>query len=402
MELEFDKEIDAILRKARPNKGVLVGDDPPEPKEPRDQKRHVDADVIAAFVENALPDKAKQLYMEHFADCDLCRKQLAFGMQMLPNPVAEISLAPAISETKPETVPWYQSIFRTPNIAFTMGALVLAFGGILGYIILNQQEATTEAMLTPKDKVEQVRSAANVATESQAAMPTASEVPSIVDNANASAANSVAIGTSLMGSSDDAIATAKSGPNAMSAPAANAAPVSRSGQFQVDGASGSENTFIVDGQEAGNAQAAKKPAAASQPVTTDSAASGVATERDEKKATAEALKEEPKDADLAKRKMDDRAMRRDAAPPPAKSGPMQNRSNQSNAGQMSVTRTVGGKTFSNRDGAWYDTAYNGQATLNYRRGTSEYKKLDSGLRNIADTLGGTVVVVWKSKAYRIQ
>ena len=63
---------------------------------------------------------------------------------------------------------------------------------------------------------------------------------------------------------------------------------------------------------------------------------------------------------------------------------------------------VGGKTFNNRDGAWYDAAYNGQATADYRRGTAEYKKLDSGLRNVADTVGGTVVVVWKSKAYRIQ
>lgn len=390
MELEFDKEIDAILRKARGNTGVAEVN-----------SAHIDADAMAAFVENALPDKAKRLYMEHFADCDRCRKQLSFAVQMTDDAASE-NAAPAISETKTETVPWYQSIFRSPSLALTMGALVIAFGGVLGYLVLQRQSGTMNETLSQVREPEQQRAAAYTNTESSAAMPTASEVPSIVDNANASAANSVAIGTSLMGSSDDAIATAKSGPNAMSAPAANAAPVSRSGQFQVDGASGSENNFIVDGQEAGNAQAAKKPAAASQPVTTDSAASGVATERDEKKATAEALKEEPKDADLAKRKMDDRAIRRDAAPPPAKSGPMQNRSNQSNAGQMSVTRTVGGKTFSNRDGAWYDTAYNGQATLNYRRGTSEYKKLDSGLRNIADTLGGTVVVVWKSKAYRIQ
>ena len=69
---------------------------------------------------------------------------------------------------------------------------------------------------------------------------------------------------------------------------------------------------------------------------------------------------------------------------------------------MTVKRKVGGKTFDNRNGAWYDSAYRGQTTTNYRRGTDEYKKLDRGLRNIADTIGGTVVVVWKEKAYRIQ
>lgn len=69
---------------------------------------------------------------------------------------------------------------------------------------------------------------------------------------------------------------------------------------------------------------------------------------------------------------------------------------------MPLTRTVSGKTFNKRDGAWYDSAYRGQATVNVRRGTDEFKKLDGGLRNIAITLGGTVVVVWKEKTYRIQ
>ncbi len=69
---------------------------------------------------------------------------------------------------------------------------------------------------------------------------------------------------------------------------------------------------------------------------------------------------------------------------------------------MPVTRVVGGRSFNNRNGVWYDTAYHGQATSNFRRGTEEYKKLDGGLRNIANTLGGTVVIVWKQKAYRIQ
>ena len=71
MELEFDKEIDAILRKARDGVAVASTTGP-----------HLDADTIAAFAENALPDKAKLLYVEHFADCDSCRKQLSFVMQM--------------------------------------------------------------------------------------------------------------------------------------------------------------------------------------------------------------------------------------------------------------------------------------------------------------------------------
>jgi hypothetical protein len=66
------------------------------------------------------------------------------------------------------------------------------------------------------------------------------------------------------------------------------------------------------------------------------------------------------------------------------------------------TRTLAGKTFTFADGVWYDSAYKRGATVNVRRGTDEYNKLDADLRAIAQKIGGTVVVVWKGKAYRIQ
>lgn len=64
--------------------------------------------------------------------------------------------------------------------------------------------------------------------------------------------------------------------------------------------------------------------------------------------------------------------------------------------------SVGGKNFRRENNVWYDSAYRGQATVNVARGTNEYKKLDANLRAVAENLGGTVVVVWKQKAYRIQ
>ena len=73
----------------------------------------------------------------------------------------------------------------------------------------------------------------------------------------------------------------------------------------------------------------------------------------------------------------------------------------SSSGGTSDRRQAGGKTFARRDGAWYDSAYHGQPTQNYRRGTDEYSKLDAGLRSIAEQIGGTVVVVWKGKAFRL-
>ncbi len=57
------------------------------------------------------------------------------------------------------------------------------------------------------------------------------------------------------------------------------------------------------------------------------------------------------------------------------------------------TTSVSGKTFKRAGNAWVDSAYKGQATTNITRGTKEYKKLDSGLRSIAENLGGTVIIV---------
>lgn len=66
------------------------------------------------------------------------------------------------------------------------------------------------------------------------------------------------------------------------------------------------------------------------------------------------------------------------------------------------TTSVGGKTFNRSNNTWVDAAYKGQATTNITRGTSEYKKLDADLRRIAENLGGTVIIVRKDKAYRIE
>ena len=63
---------------------------------------------------------------------------------------------------------------------------------------------------------------------------------------------------------------------------------------------------------------------------------------------------------------------------------------------------IGGKTFNRKNNVWYDASYNQQSTINITRGTEKYKKLDKGLRTIVENLGGTVIIVWKDKAYRIQ
>ena len=72
MEVEFDKEIDSLLRQAA-REGEFAFTNP-QSQIANPQSVHLDADEISAFAENALPQKARVNAMEHLAECMRCRK----------------------------------------------------------------------------------------------------------------------------------------------------------------------------------------------------------------------------------------------------------------------------------------------------------------------------------------
>lgn len=381
MELEFDKEMDAILR--RSGRGVLVGD------KPLDKPKHLDADAIAAFVENVIPAPTRRLYMEHFADCDRCRKLLSSTILM--NDSAATAAAPAaVIVAASEAIPWYQRLFRTPNLAIAMGALILTFSGVLGYMVLQNSQDTNVAMAPAADKEVQRG-------------PFASEPSAAAANAANVATNSAAnLAPAPAATAMDSMPETESKPLGRTTGPADSDD--RPSEI-VAGKPEADKGVTLDSVDIAREQPKlSKPAPAPEPVVTQSAPGMVGGVR------AEVERKEKDDAIALKKSAEDPRNRRDLPAAPAKSGPtrsvgpIQSQTNNqimNQAGEMAVTRAVGGKTFDNRNGAWYDRAYRNQATTNYRRGTAEYKKLDSGLRSIADNLGGTVVLVWKDKAFRI-
>ena len=67
------------------------------------------------------------------------------------------------------------------------------------------------------------------------------------------------------------------------------------------------------------------------------------------------------------------------------------------------TRSVGGRKFRRQGSAWVDVKFKTSMNLkSISRGSGEFNDLDSGLRSIAQELGGELIVVWKGKAYRIR
>lgn len=352
MELEFDKEIDAILRRARGATAVTARGD------------HLDADVFAAFAEGALPQASKQFYTKHLADCDRCRKLLSQAITMNTAAVSAADEAASTVTSVVEQSSWLANLLRAPSLALAMGALVLTFSAALGYLVLRNQQ--TDTAMVSQSEIEMQKGGPSAGIEANESVAN-SNAPSNT-TANAAASN-VAVSSAVANSNgrvDNTPVSADGLAAAAPKPAAEAPPTDKSvaerdlEKLKSDGKEGKDDTTLLGGvrQE-----------------TEDRRSSGNVSD----------------------------AKKKNPGGPTRSAGPVQSLP-QTNVQtyEMPVTRNAGGKKFTNRNGAWYDTAYRGQTTTNVRRGTDAYNKLDSGLRSIADSLGGTVVVVWKDKAYRIQ
>jgi hypothetical protein len=378
MELEFDKEMDALLRKARSGTDVAAA-----------KGKHLDADSIAAFSEGAVPDAVRHTYTAHLADCNSCRKALSH-VAVLNEPLvmkAAAGAAPqrAAAPSPLSSVPWYRALFRTPGLAAAFGVLVLLFGGVLIYLV-TQRGSTSDASVAMEKNV----------SNANATIPYAG----IDSNSNASE-------TSAMSNTTIAANTMSNPTRSMSSNASNStATTMTTGNEPLAGATGAGS------RQAPSGNATVQPlTAAPAPVlggTLDTggkvAEAKPKTLTEERKNKDEDLKQIARDRAIS----DDRLARGDAAAKKAaggasrSAGPLQNQIQTRQVSDLPVTRKVGGKTFHNSNGAWYDSAYHGQSTTNVRRGTDEFNKLDAGVRSIANDLGGVVVVVWKDKAYRIQ
>lgn len=381
MDSDFDKEIDTLLRKAQRDGPVLVGDN---------SSLHLDADELSAFAENAMPEKARAMQMTHLADCDRCRKILSnllvMNAEVAPEAAASLS-AITIAE---RALPWYKQLFLFPNLAYLMGSLVLVFGGFLAFTVL-QNSGTQDAVTVSQAPEPSTQGGPNFQVET--------ELAETNSTANA-AANVATTGGALTANSNSATARTSSIESGIAGPR-----------------TGSENNFATDGLSSADSVTSPPPpaaAAGARPEAKD------VRERD----------------DLAKMKVEDRSSgvplqdqakndamlkQRSVSNMPAQSGPMRNNDSQYNAqienmdrraaakkaaprdeDSSSGRKVVSGKTFERKQGVWYDTTFQGRPTINVRRGTAEFERLEGGLKSIANSLQGTIVVVWGAKAYRIQ
>jgi hypothetical protein len=378
MDFEFDKEIDSLLRRTA-GESVRAFD------------AHPDADEISLFAENALTTKARARAVEHLAECARCRKILSNVISFKTAAESEkihaeeSKMIPVALE-----IPWYRRLFAFPQITFAMGALVLVFAGIMAVLVLqtandsqnvsvarssNAVGETTKGTSGASSDGE-TRTVETYSTNSSNMSNSASVNPGMMSNSNMTTANIAPSNSTSM----NANSTAN-----VALPAFR--PQQPSADYNEPAKPRKENDSLPDGQSRSNTAALSAP-------STSGARPNDDAKRDDE-ITRE--KTETKDNQLNKQQAENKP--RPDTPSPKLSVKKSTSADKNKTGEAQII--VDGKTFRNLGGTWFDSAYNSQPQIMIRRGSDDYKRLDSGLRRIAENIGGTVVVLWKSKAYRI-
>lgn len=354
----FDKEIDAILRKARGGESVTLNNS------------HLDADEISAFAENTLPEKSKTLYTKHLADCDRCRRILSNIILLNPEDETVPVFVAAEEKSFAVNIPWYRRLFAFPGLAYSLGALVLVFGGLIGFIALQSGDRQLSQM---NDKPFETKSSSvanatnNTTATSNTTMPTNSMTANTAANTNTASVYSTNTVT-----------------NSTANTTVSNSPVNK--------------PQVSTKERAQEAPTTQNEVALSQVQTTPTTEDAEKSKDEASNITTRRLPNPVKKVERDdENKTDNNA---DSA-----GGETQKSSkvlSPNSSGTTTETINVSGKTFNRRNNVWIDSKYKGQSTTNITRGTEDYKKLDSDLRQTVERLGGTVVIVWKAKAYKIQ
>ena len=187
MELNFDKEMDALLRQAARRQET-----PSQAAQAAEV--HLDVDELAAFSANALPVKARARAMEHLVDCGNCRTILSnlvfFERQDEENTAGVSAAAPAAAPAvKASLVDRILGVFKFPALtygAYGMAGLVLLFAAAIGLMLFRGNMGGAEVAQLSKQE------APAAAKEAAGQYPYVSDVASTA-NTNSAVADTAPI-----------------------------------------------------------------------------------------------------------------------------------------------------------------------------------------------------------------
>jgi hypothetical protein len=418
-------EMDRLLRRyARPGGEALRGgrEQNPDALE-ADNTVHLDADELNAYAEGALPENARSRYFAHLADCDTCRK-LVTDLSLAASLADEGKVRVAATDSSPSRSwrDWLATIFSLPVLRY--GVPALALFAIIVVAIVATRTQREELSVAQNDKAERNPAQAVTAT-SNSPVPSTTANTTAENHSNSNAAPSVEQQNPTAQPSPAATpALPKTAPIVKDAPTVPLADADSPAQSPSNKTNEKAGAFGVAGRRIEEAESVP---AAQPPPPTDSATGVEASNRDrredQKKAKAvgkdddgmvstpnaaggalstesKANKQRPATGGaIASRSVQELPARK-----PSSSVKSEDETLAAKENRSSETRSVSGHKFRKQGSAWVDTAYRSSlSTTNVARGSEQYRALvadEPSLRTITQQLGGEVIVVWKSRAYR--
>lgn len=384
MKQEKNNEIDLLLRRLSRRQGASApGGD------------HLDADELSAYAENALPAMARTRYTEHLAECSKCRELV----------VQLSSAAGVVVAEEPSRIPapsglrkFLASLFSPMVLRYAvpaMGLIVVAVIGLTVFrnqapkrssdIVARHQAADTPAVAqqtNPQTKGlidKQDKFGSPVATPELRGQRKEVEAPAPNATPEASKTTDVA--------AEPPVQKTESQPVASVATPAPAAPKPAETVDELKKLEPAARQEEVQRRAATANEADKEKAAQRGNV----APAGVATTRRPAKTGALTAAETESAGAATAQKLSEDARARD-----------RQKDRDDGAGE---TRTVAGRRFRKKGGVWVDTAFDGGETMDLPRDSERYRSLvadEPAIKKIADELNGQIIVVWKSRTYRIR
>lgn len=349
--------------------------------EPGATDEHLDADELNAYAENALPEKTRARYTAHLAECSRCRS-LVVQLSSSANVVASTDSA-AVKEPSGFRK-FLASLFTPMVLRYAAPALGLILVAAIGFVVLRRQQAESYV--------------AQDTHSGAAPAATSPEAKQYVDRYGEST------NAPSPGRTNESQEKTKQAP-AVAGPLPNTPPTVTS----VDAEVAKDKAVAQEKTEEQKAATDAPPPAKPEPTPTPEQSPRAAepgSARNEVKVQPAASAAAKDERELRGAQRDDDRQTGSFTRRPVAGVQSAGVADRSGVSDLSAnTRVVAGRRFRKQGGVWIDTAYDSSKDVTtVSRGSEQYRALvadEPAIKNIADQLEGEILVVWKTRTYRI-
>jgi outer membrane biosynthesis protein TonB len=371
MKQETNNEMDLLLRRLGRRDEPAAADD------------HLDADELSAYAENALPGKARARYTAHLAECSRCRSVV----------VQLSSSANVVASTDSATVAelsgfrkFLASLFTPMVLRYAVPALGLIVVAAIGFVVLRREQA--DRYIAQENNTQQRPAAAQ-----EVKSPEVAQDNGLTDSKN----------TPSAGQANDSTEKRKQEP-VVAAPPPNMPPTVSSVETELAKDKAVAQPQREEQKAAANEPPPAKPEPTPTPDQSPRAADTQVAKNEDKVQAAGATETAAKDVRGARRDDNNSGFTR-ARRPSTSMGSVARVQGSADADISANTRVVAGRRFQRKGGVWIDTAYDSSKdVMTLSRGSEQYRALvadEPEIKTIADQLEGEIIVVWKTRTYRI-